>query len=98
MNKPFCATVEVPDGCKIHSLVGLRGSATNWVDGLKHRDWNNLVEEGPLTQLGHSTLVWKKAEILSKEYEVAEIPKKSGAKVEDKKKRKGRTRKGGKKK
>jgi hypothetical protein len=62
MGDPFCATVQVPDGCQINSIIGLVGDAEEWTKSLQNRDWANLVEEGPLTQYGSVKLIWKDAE------------------------------------
>jgi hypothetical protein len=54
----FCCTIEVGEGFGIHSMIGLSGPAEQWVESLQNREWIGLVEEGPLTQSGRSSLIW----------------------------------------
>jgi hypothetical protein len=51
-------TATMSKGWVITSIAGVKGPYENWLAELKDNKWNGLVEEGPLTANGSSTLRW----------------------------------------
>ena len=58
-------TAQVASGWSVQSMAGVKGSYENWLSRLTSGRWGDLVEEGPLSQEGKSTLIWKSAPPLS---------------------------------
>ncbi|PXY78480.1 MAG: hypothetical protein CXX81_07535 [Methanobacteriota archaeon] len=54
-------TAQVASGWSVQSMAGVKGSYENWLSRLTSGSWSGLVEEGPLSPEGQSTLIWTPA-------------------------------------
>lgn len=50
--------IRTSEGSRVHSVVCFKGEVEHWVKTLQSRDWDGLVEEGPLSSEGTATLRW----------------------------------------
>lgn len=62
-NVPIEVTAQTDDNTSVHSIVGFTTNAESILNELTTASWLNLVEEGPLSSLGRTSLTWTPGEI-----------------------------------